>query len=68
MGIERQLISESGREVHHSNGYFKSNQQNVLSEATREICFARYYQARRREKQVCQQGYATVVFFHDKKE
>lgn len=27
MGVERQLISESGKEVHHSYGDFKSNQQ-----------------------------------------
>lgn len=50
--IERQLISESGKEVHHSYGYFKSNQQNAPSMVTREIYVDRYYQARRREKQV----------------
>lgn len=67
-GIERQLISESGRGVHHSYGYFKSNQQNVRSRVTREIHLARYYQARRREKQMCQQGYGTEWFLQDKKE
>ena len=65
-GIGRQLISESGKEFHHSYGYFKSNQQNVPAKGTHEICFARYYQARRREKQVCQRGY--VLFLQDKKE
>lgn len=53
MGVERQLISESGKEAHHSYRDFKSNQQNVLSRLTCEICFAGYHQARRREKQVC---------------
>lgn len=32
-----------------------------------EIYAARYYQARRRDKQVSQQGYVTVLFYQDKK-